>query len=254
MCRIAGVHQQVNDEVATKKMGRCLDHRGPDEESLFSYRDDRIEANFAQRRLSIINLQYGQQPLAKRPYVLCYNGEPYIHLSANGVVDRLPVTAAGLGLRHGRSTKAVVPGEGPSTEVGVRFVDPTLFRAAFSLSAKDRVSGRTSMVALKRVAESAAPETSRAPTHGVILSTAPIVGDSGSARADQRLVAGWGPGRLRISQTVGDDRTGRRPSIRTRGPFEADLAAPHARVLVSPNPPSRGRAVTPHTGKESDDK
>ena len=58
-------------------MGRCLDHRGPDEEGWFSYTDERIDAHFAHRRLSIIDLQHGQQPLVKQPFVLCYNGELY---------------------------------------------------------------------------------------------------------------------------------------------------------------------------------
>ena len=58
-------------------MGRCLDHRGPDEEGSFSYTDERIDVHFAHRRLSIIDLQRGQQPLVKQPFVLCYNGELY---------------------------------------------------------------------------------------------------------------------------------------------------------------------------------
>ena len=40
-----------------------------------------------------------------------------------------------------------------STEVRVPFVDPEVFRAAFSLSGKDKVSGRSGQVALKRAAE-----------------------------------------------------------------------------------------------------
>ena len=77
MCGIAGAYQQVDGHVATQKMGRCLDHRGPDEEGSFSYNDERVDVHFAHRRLSIIDLQHGQQPLVKRPFVLCYNGELY---------------------------------------------------------------------------------------------------------------------------------------------------------------------------------
>jgi asparagine synthase (glutamine-hydrolysing) len=77
MCGIAGAYQQVDGHVATKRMGRCLDHRGPDEEGSFSYNDERIDVHFAHRRLSIIDLQHGQQPLVKQPFVLCYNGELY---------------------------------------------------------------------------------------------------------------------------------------------------------------------------------
>ena len=31
MCGIAGAYQQVDGEKATEIMGRCLEHRGPDE-------------------------------------------------------------------------------------------------------------------------------------------------------------------------------------------------------------------------------
>ena len=77
MCGIAGAYQQVDGHVATKKMGRCLDHRGPDEEGSFSYTDERVDVHLAHRRLSIIDLQHGQQPFVKHPFVLCYNGELY---------------------------------------------------------------------------------------------------------------------------------------------------------------------------------
>lgn len=58
-------------------MGRCLEHRGPDEEGACSYSDGRVDVHFAHRRLSIIDLQHGQQPLVKDSIVLCYNGELY---------------------------------------------------------------------------------------------------------------------------------------------------------------------------------
>ncbi len=77
MCGIAGAYQQVDGLAATQMMGRCLDHRGPDEAGSFSYADERIDVHFAHRRLSIIDLQHGQQPLVKQPFVLCYNGELY---------------------------------------------------------------------------------------------------------------------------------------------------------------------------------
>jgi len=77
MCGIAGAYQQVDGCVATEKMSQCLHHRGPDEEGSFSFRDERVDVHLAHRRLSIIDLQQGQQPLAKQPLVLCYNGELY---------------------------------------------------------------------------------------------------------------------------------------------------------------------------------
>ncbi len=164
-----------------------------------------------------------------------YRGLPaFVHRSTNGVVGRLPVTAAGRGLRYARWAKRFVtfaelpeeaafrrsyslyePAElaallGPdlhrdvydvieqhhqlyqdnvlgdsvnrmcladtrlflpglnlaytdrasmaaSTEVRVPFVDPMVFRAAFSLAGKDKVSGTSGKVALKRAAEAWLP-------------------------------------------------------------------------------------------------
>ena len=58
-------------------MSRCLAHRGPDDDGLYSHTDDRVSVNLAHRRLSIIDLSGGHQPLVKGPLALCYNGELY---------------------------------------------------------------------------------------------------------------------------------------------------------------------------------
>jgi asparagine synthase (glutamine-hydrolysing) len=158
----------------------------------------------------------------------------FVHRSTNGVVDRLPVTAAGRGLRYARwakrfttfanlpeeaafrrsyslyapqelaallspdlqhdiddvfeqhsqvyednllpdqinrmclaDTRMFLPGlnlsytdrssMAASTEVRVPFVDPVVFRAAFSLTGKDKISGRTGKVALKEAARAWLP-------------------------------------------------------------------------------------------------
>ena len=44
-----------------------------------------------------------------------------------------------------------------STEVRVPFVDPLVFRAAFSLAGKEKVSGKNGKIALKRAAEAWLP-------------------------------------------------------------------------------------------------
>jgi asparagine synthase (glutamine-hydrolysing) len=164
-----------------------------------------------------------------------YRGLPsFVHRSTNAVVGRLPVTAAGRGLRYARwakrfitfaelpeeaafrrsyslyepselaallnpdlhrdvhdvieqhhqlyqdnalddsvnrmclaDTRMFLPGlnlaytdrasMAASTEVRVPFVDPMVFRAAFSLSGKDKISGKSGKVALKRAAEAWLP-------------------------------------------------------------------------------------------------
>jgi asparagine synthase (glutamine-hydrolysing) len=58
-------------------MSGCLAHRGPDDEGLFSHTDDVVSVHLAHRRLSIIDLSRGHQPLVKGPLALCYNGELY---------------------------------------------------------------------------------------------------------------------------------------------------------------------------------
>ena len=77
MCGIAGAYQQVDGRALTERMGGRLGHRGPDEAGTYSYADERMDVHFAHRRLSIIDLEHGQQPLVKPPFVLCYNGELY---------------------------------------------------------------------------------------------------------------------------------------------------------------------------------
>ena len=77
MCGIAGTYQQLDGAQAVRVMSGCLAHRGPDDEGLFSQTDDRVSVHLAHRRLSIIDLGGGHQPLVKQPFALCYNGELY---------------------------------------------------------------------------------------------------------------------------------------------------------------------------------
>jgi asparagine synthase (glutamine-hydrolysing) len=77
MCGIAGTYQQIDGVYAAEVMSRCLAHRGPDDDGLFSHSDERVAVNLAHRRLSIIDLAHGHQPLVKGPLALCYNGELY---------------------------------------------------------------------------------------------------------------------------------------------------------------------------------
>lgn len=77
MCGIAGTYQQVDGEAAARTMSDCLAHRGPDDEGLYSFVNERVSTHLAHRRLSIIDLAKGHQPLVKRPLALSYNGELY---------------------------------------------------------------------------------------------------------------------------------------------------------------------------------
>jgi asparagine synthase (glutamine-hydrolysing) len=131
MCGIAGAYQQVDGLAATQKMGRCLDHRGPDEEGSFSHVDERIDVHFAHRRLSIIDLQHGQQPLVKRPFVLCYNGELYNYRQI-----RAELAAAGATFTTSSDTEVVL-------EAWRRWGPKCLrrFRGMFAFAMLDQATG-----------------------------------------------------------------------------------------------------------------
>lgn len=74
MCGIAGCLGRNRGE-STQRMTAALEHRGPDDEHYFS--DDRVSFGF--RRLSIIDLDGGRQPIANETddVVLICNGEIY---------------------------------------------------------------------------------------------------------------------------------------------------------------------------------
>ena len=76
MCGICGFTGQLeNRESVIKKMTEVITHRGPDSDGFFS--DDTISMGF--RRLSIIDLEAGRQPIFNedKTLVLTFNGEIY---------------------------------------------------------------------------------------------------------------------------------------------------------------------------------
>ncbi len=76
MCGIFGFSGFV-DRGLLARMGRSLVHRGPDGEGF--YEDERHRFSMGMRRLSIIDLQGGWQPIYNedRTLAVCYNGEIY---------------------------------------------------------------------------------------------------------------------------------------------------------------------------------
>lgn len=79
MCGICGVvhvknRRPVNHQVV-ERMTRCMSHRGPDEEGLYHHQNAALGA----RRLSIIDVSSGQQPIANEDETLwiVFNGEIY---------------------------------------------------------------------------------------------------------------------------------------------------------------------------------
>ena len=78
MCGIAGVLGRTDAEERHRRVGRmtrALTHRGPDDQGFFE--DDRISLGF--RRLSVIDLETGEQPIVdeERSLAIILNGEIY---------------------------------------------------------------------------------------------------------------------------------------------------------------------------------
>lgn len=77
MCGIAGVigENTKNKEVIIKKMTDCIAHRGPDDDGF--YNDEKV--GLGMRRLSIIDLKSGRQPIESKDglSLIFFNGEIY---------------------------------------------------------------------------------------------------------------------------------------------------------------------------------
>lgn len=74
MCGFVGyINKKEKKKEDIKKMTDAISHRGPDDEEY--YTDDSISLGF--RRLSIIDLKNGKQPMEYENYVITFNGEIY---------------------------------------------------------------------------------------------------------------------------------------------------------------------------------
>lgn len=91
MCGIAGIYNRVNNDVDKARivaMGRTLDHRGPDNFSVFTADNIALSHN----RLSILDLSpSGNQPFTNERYSLVYNGEIYNYLELKQQLTRFNI-------------------------------------------------------------------------------------------------------------------------------------------------------------------
>jgi len=87
MCGICGVIGIDNSDI-TKRMLNSIVHRGPDENGF--YRDDNLQISMGIRRLSIIDLETGSQPLFNEDgtIVLIINGEIYNYLDLRKELEK----------------------------------------------------------------------------------------------------------------------------------------------------------------------
>lgn len=85
MCGIAGYFGFMADEALLQRMNDVQRHRGPDGEGVFI---DGL-AGLAHRRLSIIDVAHGQQPMSTPDgrYTIVYNGEVYNYLDLRAELE-----------------------------------------------------------------------------------------------------------------------------------------------------------------------
>lgn len=116
MCGICGFTGHRNDQKAViERMMKSIEHRGPDSEGSFC--GGEITLGF--RRLSIIDLEDGQQPMesADGNLQIVFNGEIYDYKEL-----RAELEAAGISFRTHSDTEVLIPfrstGKRPWTSCG----------------------------------------------------------------------------------------------------------------------------------------
>ncbi len=104
MCGIAGCYQQIGGERLAAAMSGTLAHRGPDDDGLYCFTDERVQVHLAHRRLSIIDLSSAaRQPFSKNGMTLSYNGELYNYREL-----RRSLVALGARFRSASDTEVVL--------------------------------------------------------------------------------------------------------------------------------------------------
>jgi asparagine synthase (glutamine-hydrolysing) len=87
MCGFVGIinsHGKEADYPLLKKMGDTIHHRGPDDEGYFIHRN----IGFFHKRLSIIDLVTGHQPMTFDGITIVYNGEIYNYIELRDELKR----------------------------------------------------------------------------------------------------------------------------------------------------------------------
>ena len=90
MCGIAGVIGSEPREELVRAMCRAIAHRGPDGEGIEVRRARGRVATLGHRRLSIVDLSTGAQPMedTSRSAIVSFNGEIYDHLRTRALLER----------------------------------------------------------------------------------------------------------------------------------------------------------------------
>ena len=88
MCGFVGIINkkgQIVEPLILKEMADAIHHRGPDEEGIFINKN----CGFYHKRLSIIDLESGQQPMTFKDFTIVFNGEIYNYIELrNELIDK----------------------------------------------------------------------------------------------------------------------------------------------------------------------
>lgn len=109
MCGLAGMLGPGGaDTSILERMSRCLVHRGPDGDGMWT--DARDEIGLSHRRLAVLGLgEVGAQPMASATgrFVLAYNGEIYNHVELR---EELATAGLAPSWRGGSDTETLLAG------------------------------------------------------------------------------------------------------------------------------------------------
>ncbi|HKQ68172.1 MAG TPA: asparagine synthase (glutamine-hydrolyzing), partial [Polyangiaceae bacterium] len=105
MCGIAGYIRVEPGPDVLARMLRRIEHRGPDGQGVWQRQVGRLHVNLGHRRLSIIDLATGGQPMANEDesLVLTFNGEIYNYLTLRKALE-----ARGLRFRTRSDTETIL--------------------------------------------------------------------------------------------------------------------------------------------------
>ena len=94
-CILSGDGRRIVTEDAVQRMNDSLTHRGPDGEGLRLFTGGSTNVGLGHRRLSIIDLGSGAQPMSNEDGTvwITYNGEVYNHLALREELSALVIAS-----------------------------------------------------------------------------------------------------------------------------------------------------------------
>ena len=141
MCGIAGWYRRGNRPVSKKTIVRqcnALRHRGPDDSGYFIDAD----VGMGMRRLSIIDVEGGHQPMALHDgrYTIVFNGEIYNHRDYDPFSKPKVIALKPICLRTCTSARSLAIFPNSPARLGKLLYEITVFSCWWSQHRNDRIS------------------------------------------------------------------------------------------------------------------